>query len=216
MRRLSDGERVTFEHIIPQTADESVRGSYESAPNLSAAEVILTSEFSHKSDPVCPPYPHTVAYNNLVASCDGSFPDGTSALCCNHRRRDSFAYPVYYHADAGSRIKYLPDGSAIAVSQDSPQEIMIDHAGLNCRILRDIRYLWHQLRTLAEDDLNKCSANADYRRYTLHRPLFVSMDKLDAKLALIDKFTKDNYWAKLMSYKFFYEYFNGKDYSAGQ
>jgi hypothetical protein len=204
MRNLENGERVTFEHIIPQKAKDETRDYYKSAPNLSVDEVVLTSVFSHTENASYPPYPHTVAYNNLVASCNGTFSDGTSALCCNNRRGDLTAYPIYYFADASSKIKYLPDGVAISIDCDPLVSDMIDHTGLNCGMLKDIRYMWCKLHDVSEDELARCSASAEERKKLLLSIMF--NDKKDPS-NLIIKFEKDEYWAKLMNYKFFYGYY---------
>jgi hypothetical protein len=210
MRNLEDGERVTFEHIIPQTANETTRDYYRSAPNLSEDDVVLTSVFAHTENASYPPYPHTVAYNNLVASCDGVFPDGTSALCCNNRRGDLTAYPVYYDANVSSKIVYSLDGIAISVDCDPLVSDMIDHTGLNCRILQDIRFVWSQLHEVSEDELTHCLDDVKNREALLLSVMFKSTDRMDYKLNLIVKFTKDNYWIKLMNYKFFWEYYKSK------
>jgi len=42
------------------------------------------------------PFPHFIAYENLVASCNGYIPDEGKAKCCNNKRGDfSAERPVF-------------------------------------------------------------------------------------------------------------------------
>lgn len=85
-------EVVTLEHIIPR-GFESGNGKlpyYQSAPELSPEEVVMTDEYEQTYDQSKLGLPHKVAYNNIVASCNGTFPyvrnqnEGKSKICCTN------------------------------------------------------------------------------------------------------------------------------------
>jgi hypothetical protein len=209
MRKLNSKEAVTFEHIIPQSEGPVGIDYYREAPGLSEAEVILTSEFIRTSNQRTPPYPHTVAYNNLVVSCNGSFTDGTRALCCNLKRRDDKVFPLYLLPDAENHITYTPNGRAISISdQQERGGMLIDNTGLNCQILVEIRRLWYLLRHENFLEICACSHREGKRKYILCRNLFNSDADTKRDLDILKKFSLQNYWDKLMKYHYFYNYYN--------
>ena len=79
-KKASNGgiEKISLEHIIPRGYDNTNNArlaDYQAAPNLNIGDVILREDFERNTNQDTPPYPHNVAYNNLVASCLGNFPD---------------------------------------------------------------------------------------------------------------------------------------------
>jgi hypothetical protein len=209
MRKLNAKEHVTFEHIIPQSEKTAAVDYYRAAPGLSDTEVILTSEFINVPGRQTPPYPHVVAYNNLVASCDGSFTDGTRALCCNHKRGDRMAFPLYLLPDAESHVIYTDNGRAISISdQQEKGSVLIDNVGLNCQILVEIRRLWYVLRHEDYREICACSHLEEKRKYILSRNLFKSVADAERYFNIFQKFSRQNYWDKLMRYNYFYAYYN--------
>lgn len=75
MRRLTGEGDTTLEHIIPQTADdrEALYYQRDEFPMLKK-NIKLSVQFSHEQNPDLAQLPHSVCYDNLVASCHGKFP----------------------------------------------------------------------------------------------------------------------------------------------
>ena len=108
MRRIND-EEVTLEHIIQHSLDSNDRNQYQRyidyrLPFLTDKNVILACDYRAKFNAAgqyVPPYPHVMAYHNLVASCYGYFPKKENReqqliVCCNNKRSDEHIYPLFY------------------------------------------------------------------------------------------------------------------------
>lgn len=228
MRRLKtaqkDGEatQITLEHIIPRSSEtETDAAYYRSAPGLSSAEVEVTAVYE---DPAYPQHsgvqPHKVAYNNLTASCNGTFPiaDTTDsenadkllpAQCCNLRRVSSPAYPVYFMPEIARRVDYTING-AIRANGSEPQQTLIEtviaNTGLNCDALTDIRYMWYLLRNVPRTDIKDCNNSGDKRNFLLSKILFsLPEDKIELATKLFVKFMKNSYWDTFILYDTFHD-----------
>lgn len=215
-------EVVTREHIIPRgftTANKSkVTDYYQQCPEME--EVILTDEFediAHSQVNDLPPYPHKVAYQNLVASCNGTFPyvrndkQNKPKICCNEARHEKDAFPVYYFQDIESCIHYLPNGDIqirASVSTDKQNEIndVITNAKLNCDELRDIRRLWYILSHVSKERIYNCRTE-EQRNYLLSELLWKDEFYDESSADLHRCFVKDVFWATFMLYDYFYDYF---------
>jgi hypothetical protein len=172
--------------------------------------VVLTQYYVKADDQHRPPYPHLVAYNNLVASCDGAFDDGTQQLSCNHQRGNRMVLPLFYWSGVLDWIKYTPNGEAISVAKGDMKknmEQLIDRAGLNCNMLKDIRRLWYVLKNEALADLYNCTNDERLRELILSKSLFKNANNVDSDYRILEKFRKQNYWIKLMGYTYFYDYY---------
>lgn len=221
MRKIDGSEMATLEHIIPQSLN-STQGKaaqelafYQRMPELAAAEIALTDTFKGKQATMRQPLPHTVAYNNLVVSCAGTFPDKLKlatgnpiACCCNHERKNKRALPVYFLQHIASMVDYLKHGEVRAVrNTDWTNDIdeVIHNASLNCKSLQQIRYMWFVLSDCDINEIYLCSSNADKRKKLLCEMLF--SDKApnkDDAFALFNKFNKQDYWDTFMHYQWFY------------
>lgn len=213
MRKLNSKERVTLEHIIPQTAPRAEVPYYQSVKELSAKKVVLTSDFVGSNNQKYPPYPHTVAYNNLVASCDGTFPDRQapcSSCCCNEKRGSKRAFPIYYLPNVESDIlEYLPNGWIMAKMGTNWYQQANDtivSTKLNCRALTDIRKLWYLLRGVDYQGICDCRKE-DKRQHLLAEILFDGKINVKEGFALYEKFVKTEYWRTFMLYYWFYNYY---------
>lgn len=83
-------KNVTLEHVIPHklkiTAMEEL-ARYQAYAPLHKTLVELTDPKRPITTKITEaPYPHFIAYENLVASCDGKFPNKKSSICCNNKR----------------------------------------------------------------------------------------------------------------------------------
>lgn len=225
MRKMDGSEKVTLEHIIPQSlkstdddAEEHL-AYYQRVSPLDTAEIALTDTFKGQQATLRNPLPHTVAYNNLVVSCNGTFPDKLKKIslnpiycCCNHPRGNEKAFPVYFIQQIGCMIDYLKNGEAQAIiGTEWTKEIRetIVNARLNCESLKQIRRLWFILRDCDEQEIYICSSNADKREYLLLKKLFDNKDiKIEEAMNLFPKFNKQDYWDTFMLYHKFYKIYN--------
>lgn len=216
-----EARQITIEHIIPRSSEtEADVAYYRSAPGLSSAEVEVTAIYEGPTYPQnSGAQPHKVAYNNLTASCNGSFPVADTsdtenaynllpAQCCNLKRISAPAYPVYFMSDIAQRVDYAINGTIRAIS-DEPQhtliETVIKNTGLNCDGLTDIRYMWYLLRNVPQQDITACNHSHDKRLLLLSAILFsLPIEKYDSANKLLVKFMKDSYWDTFILYDAFH------------
>lgn len=213
--------KITLEHIIPRsyTSTDDV-AYYRTAPGLSADEVELTdvyesAGYNQKSGI----HPHKVAYNNLVVSCNGTFPDvrnekaGKQKICCNEFRKDKEAFPIYFYPDVAGFVDYLVDGDVQAVT-GTPQykhvATLICNTNLQCDSLKDIRYLWYILRMEEWKTIFECNASSDNRYYLLSKILYDGIIDIERANVLCCKFSKDENWKTFMLYSAFYDILRNK------
>ncbi|MDR0750522.1 MAG: hypothetical protein LBF62_13265 [Tannerellaceae bacterium] len=74
MRNMeNENEQKTLEHIIPKsiTKKDDFNKYLNSETVLNSSNVCLTKEFIDKKEKKFPPFPHSVAYQNLTISCNG-------------------------------------------------------------------------------------------------------------------------------------------------
>lgn len=212
---ISD-QTITIEHIIPDsfTAADDV-AYYRSAPNLSAQEVEMTDVYE------CADYvqrsgihPHKVAFNNFVLSCKGTFPDvrnrnnGKASICCNEKRGNREAFPVYFLSSVADYVDYLVNGDVQAVV-GSPEEAhvktLIENTNLQCDALRDIRHLWYILKNEPMDRIVGGNADKSKREKLLSDKLFDGSIAIERAMDLFDKFIGDENWETFMLYHAFYD-----------
>lgn len=209
LRKIGNSREATLEHIIPQKS--TTANGYDTYSELSTHEIILTGDFQTSPNQNRPPYPHTVAWNNLVVSCNGRFPldNNVSSRCCNNARSSDSAPPVYYLRDIEARIVYMQDGTILAQIGDLYDNVRdtIRAAKLNCQSLKEIRRLWYLLRNIPYREIVKCLHNRNLRTKTL-----ISVFNMDNKkdVHFIFKYMKDEYWETFMRYHLFYTIFQGK------
>jgi hypothetical protein len=204
LRKIGNSKQATLEHIIPQNASSTSR--YDQYGELSEGEIVLTKDYSLAHNQERPPYPHTIAWDNLVVSCKGQFPldNSVSSHCCNNARGSLYAPPVYYLQDIESRITIMNDGSIHAKVGDCQDEIKstIVAAKLNCTALKEIRRLWYELRNIPYREIVRCLYDRNQRMKILVYA-FKDVDDFHS----IFKYQKDDYWKVFMKYHLFYRIF---------
>lgn len=211
MRDLNmQNQEVTLEHIIPQSCDRAKFNYYVGlhVTPLTADSVVRTVDFTGVSNMTVPPRPHTVTFENLVVSCDGTFPDRKgSSQCCNHKRGQEDIYPLFYVVSVGDEISYMEDGSMQPNSQCSHLEEYRDTIGkvrLNCNNLRDIRRLWHLFNGEDQRVLVSCLNDKDLRNKMLITVLFKKQNLMVQDSNILTKFMKDEYWKTFLLYHWFH------------
>lgn len=210
LRKIGRKQFATLEHIIPQSSKTT--NSYDRYNELSEHEIVLTSDFTSADNQTRPPYPHTVAWNNLVVSCNGRFPldNNVSSHCCNNARSSDFAPPVYYLRDIESRIVFMQDGTMMAGNSDLHDDVQstINAAKLNYPALKEIRRLWYLLRNRPYREIVECLYDRNLRTQTLYS-IFSMKDLADIRL--VCKYQKDEYWEVFMKYHLFYTIFQDRN-----
>lgn len=211
MRDLSQQNQVvTLEHIIPQN---SSRIEFEKYLNLNIFpltrnEVILTGDFVGIQNISVPPRPHTVTFENLAASCNGTFPDKVgSAQCCNNFRGKKFVFPMFYKKDVESELAYMEDGTIEVrpgCANSSEYRNTIGAINLNCSTLKDIRRLWHLFADVSIDDLFASIYDRNLRYKLLHSVLYKDSAMLEQDNSIRSKFVIDSYWLTFLLYHWFH------------
>lgn len=213
MRRIDSVDDVDVEHIIPQSTRNINIDYYRTAPGLSDNDVILTSEYVHADNQNRPPYPHTVSYNNLVASCYGTFPklkNGEavkcdSGCCCNSVRGNSNAYPIYLLPNVSDLIIYHKSGRIYAKPNTGYEDLVgdvISNAGLARETLTAIRQLWHLLQSYPKTEILRCANDVKARKNLLLDVLRQVSEPVAGKL--FNQFEKEEYWNTFLLYDWFH------------
>lgn len=206
MRRLSDGETTTLEHIVPQSANEARDIEPYLRFELIKDNVVLQPLFeASASKQAAPPYPHTVAYENLTASCNGQLPTSPNprtAQACNNKRLNAEIIPLFYIKTIEEEIEYLP-GGLVSHPEDAVNN-SIQVLGLNYRTLQEIRHIWRCLAELEWEAIRTADSH-DARLQLLTLALSSS-----ARFQSLTTYLSDTYWNTLMEYAWFYSYYRSK------
>lgn len=217
MRKLTGVDDTTLEHIIPQTADEQDAHYYQRKAFTRLSEhVMLSKQFSQEENPNLSKMPHTVCYDNLVASCHGRFPtikkekdevsDGHS---CNHPRGVRRALPLYFLEDIESIIGYGINGSIIYNQESSwsyEADELIQSAKLNWETLTDIRALWYVLREIDLEQIIEEGSHEQSRIDLIRDNLYLTNFSDERIDRLEKKFSKEQYWECFLMYDWFHSY----------
>ena len=218
MRRL-DEEKTTLEHVIPnKTPSQEDYNNYQPfyEEGLWQKMVFAKAFLMHPMWPGTA-YPHTVAYENLLPSCDGKFAkvttsecharDNRVSKCCNNFRGEKFVIPFVLNAQMVSEFRYKSNGMVVwpvrsDVVGDLRMELLLQHKetidklGLNCAELVAIRRIWFFLSALQRD----CVPTEKERTI-----LYLLEDKnlTNPEKAMLENFWSDNYWDLLSDFRYF-------------
>lgn len=223
MRRLhlqNEGnhkKNVTLEHVIPHkiTEEEWIndRDKYRKFGLLDNRNITVcyngvvpdnTRKFG------MPPFPHFLAYDNLVASCDGLTLNEDSRIsphqCCNNKRGNRYVEPLYFLNNVSQEVSYDKRGHIVC---DEEYVGFLNENGVNImsRFLNDVRLFWRKI------------ADSEYTDVDVHR----AEDDGDLRKDIIDDiFTKDSIghwnflcdenskepWCIFSDYDWFYQYYH--------
>lgn len=221
MRRLHPGKEgnhrknITLEHVIPhrisQEEWEHDKARYRKYAQLSDKNITVCPKGELddvKAKFGMPPFPHFLAYDNLVASCDGQTLDESgnevSHHCCNHIRENHYIEPLYFHAHISEEIKY--DGRGHIQCDEEYVPYLKEKTGVNImsRFLNKVRLFWKQV------------TDSEYTAEQIHE----AENNKDLRLNIIDDiFTYDpngnwfflkeqNPWCIYSDYDWFYGYYS--------
>lgn len=163
MRRIDNihPQECTIEHVIvnhPET-DDDYNQYLGLNTDLDMADMLPALDFIAKQLPP-PPYPHSVAYENVLISCAGHchLGVGTSFTCNNHRGH-KFVHPLPLMRNVSKEIRYKSNGFVYWINETNTENPTIEALGLNYDVLKLIRRLWHKLSFMKLDALN-CDRSA--------------------------------------------------------
>lgn len=216
MRRLTGVGDTTLEHIVPQsaTAEDFEKYRKDEFPYIKN-HLILSDVFSKKINPPLVPRPHTVSYDNLVASCKGLFPrineineaeQDTSGHTCNNVRGNKEALPIYLLHNVSSIIKYQKNGDIVVSPENewcSSATTMIISANLTRESLTDIRRLWYVFKNVPREDILSCKNEDDRLAPILDNLYLTDIDRKSIKRLSL-KFKKEDYWKIFLLYDWFH------------
>ncbi|MDR1556945.1 MAG: HNH endonuclease [Tannerellaceae bacterium] len=191
-------KETTIEHIIPNKAKkESIYSDYKIYGDIESNVFLWQGNMSSKIN--LPPFPHILAYENLVASCNGSIPKEGNAKCCNNKRGSEKIIPVFYIANAKEEFEYDVSGIIIC---DKKYYDTISCLALEHQTLQLFRRCWLNLPS-RYDALDVIDAGKDKE---LREQIVDDMDF--SKISVRDRETirTEPYWNSFMNYFWFYLY----------
>ena len=211
MRTIAYKKHTTLEHVMPR---KTKMGDYNTITHyLNSARYMKRYVKWTKEPPryrvKVPPFPHYCAYENLVASCDGSIyelknPDYQypSKLhnCCNNIREQKEIIPMFYLKNINSVLIYEKDGE---LTYDDMYDSTIQAINLEYPTLKLMRRAWAKIcRGYTVEDVKNAVDDKDLRDIIIDDSLLSSVDGNLLK--------KDNFWNLLLEYRWFYSYFKKK------
>lgn len=160
--RMKDDEdkmhlkNITLEHVIPNKISQNEwnrdKKLYRKIPLLNDRNLEVCIE-GNITNPFrkfgMPPFPHFLAYDNLVASCDGQTLDESGSLvphhCCNNIRGNNYVEPLYFHPNVSKEIMY--DGRGHIQCEEEYVPYLQEETGVNIMspFLNDVRLFWKKV-----------------------------------------------------------------------
>jgi len=204
---LSHRFHVTLDHVIPNSVDSQADYDeyYRLPSELEKNDMTLTANFVKSQQ--WPPYPHRIAYENLVPTCLGTFPDtDKQSMTCNIKRGDSFVHPLVFRKTINNEIKYYNDGTVEWTADPGDGKDGKPHVnllGLNFIDLRFVRCAWFYI---LREGLSYDIVNSEHLFRVMEAEL--DDDEKDSKelLESLKKFKTKEYWELLSDF----QYFNNK------
>lgn len=192
---------TTLEHVIlNSTSDKQKYNEYYTIESdLDKENMKLAKDFLDNPGEI-PPFPHTIAYENLIPSCFGYLPS-TSSKCCNNYRGEKFVYPLVFRRNIHTEVHYYPNGNIVWA--EDPEEIIptVTKLGLDCTELKCIRRIWH---FLASNGLSAEEPNRQKTIITLITDLGIPVTKEEKEMQqMLINFKKPEYWKLLSKYTYF-------------
>jgi len=211
-REIENSSKTQLEHLIPRAREtnQEILDRYFGYSPILSQNIVLHSDFAASTEmQTTPPFPHHIAYQNIVASCNGkTFKFSEDFTCCNHNRGNDFVPPFNLMPDS---IRYEKDGT-IYYTHDEIDNRFIKPLNLNKEILKRIRRIWFLFANseVTEDELNNAkNAEIIIEVMTLH--LEINRFKSPSDRNIIDSFKTVDNWNTLMNYRYFLNYFRNNN-----
>lgn len=200
MRHLDSNDTITLEHLILNKIDEKAFQTYFKRDTVLKNKVCFAANFISKEETQTPPYPHTVAYQNLVASCNGQIiPGSKNIYCCNLKRKSKNIEPIVLYDTINKEVTYHQNGRAVW-EKEQDEIPTLNKLGLNDAILRMIRRIWIYIKNEGID------LDHIERKTFLYDLLskFSDKDFNDMnEFNMLFNFQKDLYWDLIKKYSYF-------------
>ena len=206
-RSIKNDTNTELEHIIPR-AKESVEEfeRYYSFSKILRDNVVPQNDFvSAVVRLYPPPFPHHIAYHNILGSCNGrTFEQGENFTCCNRERKDDFIPPFNLMLNS---VGYLPDGTIVYLN-DLTNRGYFENLNLNKDILNKIRRLWYlfSLSNLTLDNIMDGQFTQTISEKITAFAIGLSNTPVD-DLNLTETFSNENAWSVFKEYSFFFNYY---------
>lgn len=204
LRNLDECSQVTIEHIMRNhAADKYELDKYRRIKSTELDPLPHSNDFLSLNPKTFPPHPHSIAYQNLVVSCDGNLlKENTKPVCCNLKRKNRFIPPLPLFNDIESTFVYYQDGLAEWTEDPKPpesQENAVRILGLNNTVLKMARRIWFFCKDNSMDPnvltrneiINSMMGSFD--------PAAVTKRETDMLL----NFKTDKYWNLFLEYRAF-------------
>ena len=149
-----------------------------------------------------PPYPHCIAHENLVASCQGKVFEGGEKYilhkCCNNFRGNDKIVPLFFIPRAAEIVRYEIDGT---LTYFEKYESTISSLNLMHSTLIFMRKIWAKIviNNISLNQVNKALTDNDIRINII--------DDIDIDISERKNLRIDLYWKLLIEYHWFYNYF---------
>lgn len=204
MRHLGKGE-VTLEHVIPQKIQNMTSLDikyYAQFGRLKRKYVKYMESIPKDRKLKVPPYPHSIAYENIVASCTGKvYNEGEKyALhqCCNNFRGNEKIIPYFFIPQIEIKMGYRRDGTIECPERfdDTVKNLNLEHPSLVF-----MRRIWATIvkAGIAITDVQKAQKNLELRTDIISD---IDIIKEERK-----KLMNDIYWNLLNEFYWFHGYY---------
>lgn len=197
---LDEKDEVTLEHLILNSITEQEGfDKYLLDDTILKDKVCLASDFIEKQETNSPPYPHTVAYQNLTASCNGKVLSRLgSSTHCNLKRGDKYMELLPLYPTIKVDIEYNKDTGFACWTKETKVLPTLNMLGLNSDLLKLIRKIWFYS---IEKERNILEIDKEQKKEFLRSFEEVSTDK---EFEMLSNFINtDAYWNLLKRYKYF-------------
>ena len=211
MRTISFKNHTTLEHVMPRKTkitDHNTISHYLNVARFMKRYVRCTQEPPSRRV-IFPPYPHYCAYENLVASCDGSICDINNNLvsypgrlhnCCNNKRGNKVIIPLFYLRGVDEIIRYERDGS---LTYDEKYKDTIKAINLEFGTLKTIRKAWARVcNYYTIEDVRRAMSDKTLR--------YEIVDDADLSVNESSFISRDDIWNVFYEYRWFFDYFRKK------
>jgi hypothetical protein len=202
MRQI-DSCTTTLEHVVPKSTLTLDRLNDYAHIIIIRDNVCLQSVFDNAvAEQNTPHFPLEIAYENLTASCTGTFPSGTTYYICNHKRKNQIIEPLFYISTIENEISYKTGGLLFSSNYIYDSSIRI--LNLNYDSLERIRQVWYHISIENLADIENAATEID--RNAILTPNLMSLPNV-RRNQLIADFKTELFWKILLQYKWFYFYY---------
>ncbi len=222
MRRI-ERHKMNVEHVVPKSLSGK-RGQQEYnnyakyAPALRDF-VMMSDQFASKNFVFATDIekeqkmPHITAIANLLAACNGKRGEPNTGCCCNNTRQDSFIIPLMLMPDCDRRVDYDENGIfSVLPIEESLLEISNE---LNDETYSQVRQIWYKISGTSFTMAEIKAMDGFLDRVRLFKTAF-GVEDFEKLPDSIKKFAgstipqRDFYWDLLLSYDWFYDYYQDR------